>query len=1157
VTHDGSILTFTPSSGFVGEAQLSYTISDGNGGLSTASVSVLISGVIAQAPVITAPINVEVNATGYYTKVDLGVATAINSQGQSLPISLVGGQPQFRPGNHLAYWQTTDAVSGLTSIASQGVVVHPLVSLSKSQPVIEGNTAVVKVLLNGEAPSYPVIVSINVSGTANSSDFDGIPNQVQITSGTQASIEINILQDELAEGNETLILSLDSNNNGMKVIHTLTITEQNVAPKIALSSAQNGQTRQVITAEGGLVSITATLNDINDDVVNTDWQYDASLAMNENSDTAITLDPSELSPGMYSITLTATDEGEGQLSDTQTLYLEVLAELIILTDIDSDGDMIPDSEEGYSDSDNDGIPDFLDAIAECNVMPQQVAVQSGFLIQGESGACLRKGNTLSGGETGGVQLTDVDLDVSIGRDSEALNVGGIFDFIINGLSEKGEQSQIVLPQRQPIPAGAVYRKYSDAAAGWLVFVEDANNQLHSTAGEKGFCPLPGSAQWTPGITAGHWCVQLTLNDGGPNDNDGIANGTIVDPGGVAVLITNNSLPEANTDIARVKRNGSVTIDVLANDTDGDGDMLSLGGVNATFGSVTITADQHLAYQSKADFVGVDSITYTLSDGNGGSASSTVSVTVYVNDAPLAVNDSANTDDRSAIVLDVVSNDSDADGDLLSLISASVDFGVVVINDDNTLTYKPSEGFSGTATVSYTIDDGQGEQATAEVAVLVEAYETVTVKNKAKGGSMGLMLLGLAGLVWLRLHRYRQLASGGLANAIALILCMSLVACSSPDDDEPVVVAVEDVAPSSEMTTTTQAAVDTASLTPLPKDDKAQTTTSSPLLAKNVPLNTYEVVSPTLTPPKVNEDDRTVLEVVEPVTESVAAKVAKPVTDSEAASVTEPVLVDTRLATIASNEVLLIEASDEPATDTTEITDIIDITDSRSEDKIFVDAESVPEETVAATAIGFTETDDIIDTHSSNTPVISHSSSDVSADIHWFITGSVGQSKVVEPLLLPANSAVEDISIDRKGTSYIIGGGISYKDLSVTLSYTNLGKAGAEITGDTLNRASFEQSLLATVPNLVDGLSVETQYAFWSNERLTAAVGLGLLAWKLDYSSQLQGSVIRANEQGVDVFYQANLSYQLSDEMCVSLKAARYQLSLNEVNNLSLGLRYSF
>jgi hypothetical protein len=769
VTHDGSILTFTPSSGFVGEAQLSYTITDGNGDFSTARVAVVITGVIGETPEVTAPVDVEVNATGLYTSVDLGVATAVNSQGQPVPISLVGGQPRFRPGNHVAYWQATDTVSGLTSIASQGVVVHPLVSLSKSQTVIEGKTAVVKVLLNGEAPSYPVIVSINVSGTANSSDYQGLAREVVITSGTQASIEINILQDELADGHETLILSLDSNNNGMKVIHTLTITEQNVAPKITLSSAQNGETRQVFTAAGGLVSITATLNDINGDIVSTNWQYDASLAMNENSDTAITLDPSELSPGMYSITLTATDDGEGQLSDDQTLYLEILAELVILTDIDSDGDMIPDSEEGFGDSDHDGIPDFLDAIAECNVIPQQVAEQNIFLVEVEPGVCLRKGKTLAGGETGGVQLTDNDLAASIGSDNEARNIGGFFDFIASGLPEKGQQTQVVLPQRQPIPAGAVYRKYSDTI-GWSVFVEDANNQLQTAPGELGYCPPPASTQWTPRLTAGHWCVQLTLNDGGPNDNDGIANGTIVDPGGVAVLITNNNLPEANTDIARVKRNGSVTIDVLANDTDGDNDILSLGVVNATFGSVTITADQHLAYQSKIDFVGVDSITYTLSDGNGGSASSTVSVTVYVNEAPLAVNDSANTDDRTAIVLDVVSNDSDADGDLLSLISASVDFGVVVINDDNTLTYKPSESFSGTATVSYTIDDGQGEQATAEVTVLVEAYETVTVKSEAKGGSMGVMLLGLAGLVALRLRRYRQQANGALANAINLILC---------------------------------------------------------------------------------------------------------------------------------------------------------------------------------------------------------------------------------------------------------------------------------------------------------------------------------------------------------------------------------------------------
>jgi hypothetical protein len=89
------------------------------------------------------------------------------------------------------------------------------------------------------------------------------------------------------------------------------------------------------------------------------------------------------------------------------------------------------------------------------------------------------------------------------------------------------------------------------------------------------------------------------------------------------------------------------------------------------------------------------------------------------------------------------------------------------------------------------------------------------------------------------------------------------------------------------------------------------------------------------------------------------------------------------------------------------------------------------------------------------------------------------------------------------------------------------------------------------------VSVETQYTLWSNDRVTAAVGVGLLAWSLDDNSQLQSGTIRDEEQGVDVFYQANLAYELNERMHVTLKVARYQLALNKVNNVSVGLQYHF
>jgi len=645
---------------------------------------------------------------------------------------------------------------GLTTVASQQVIVHPLISFGKNQVMVEGKMGAIDVILNGKAPSYPVIVTITLSGSADESDYDIQTQELTIESGTRASLMIDIVQDNIIEGNETIIVSLNEGNTGNNADHVITIVETNVAPSITLNSLQNAQVRQLITPGDGLVTVQANVVDINDDNVSTLWLYDGALNIKEIDKYTILLDPSELDAGLYPISVKATDDGDGQLSTTQTLYLEVQNILAELTDADSDGDLIPDNEEGYGDSDQDGIPDYQDAIAECNVMPQQVLTQDAFLVEGEQGVCLRKGNTLAAGETGGVQLTDNDLENSIGMDEGFSVVGGIIDYIATGLPQAGQNYRIVLPQIQPIPAGALYRKYSERF-GWGVYFEDAKNQLHSAPGESGYCPSSVSDHWSAGLTAGHWCVRLTIEDGGLNDNDGMANGTIVDPGGVSVVLTDNTKPVAQGDTARVKRNASIVIDVLANDVYADGDILSVGVATATYGDVTITADNQLSYQSKADFIGQDTLVYTLSDGNGGSDSGTVSITVYVNEVPIALGDSANTKESIAITIDVLGNDSDVDGDSLTVVSATVDKGSVLINDDTTLTYTPNNGFSGLATISYTIDDGQGGQASAQVAVDVEAYERVTVTNQSKGGSIGLMIFALTGLVLYRFGRPRKVS----------------------------------------------------------------------------------------------------------------------------------------------------------------------------------------------------------------------------------------------------------------------------------------------------------------------------------------------------------------------------------------------------------------
>lgn len=738
ITLDG--LTFTAPEAYVGPVALRYTISDDNKGRSTAKVNVLIDGAESDnQPVITLPDDVEVNATGLFTRVKLGFAKAVDRNGKALPVSLVNQSLFFAPGNYLAYWQAVDS-EGNKAIKAQKVKVHPLISLSKDQIVGEGNEVIVTVHLNGVAPDYPLSIPYTVSGSASSSDHDLVSGVVEVTSGQEAQITFRTVEDGEVEGNEDVLISLDpSLNLGSKNQTQVLITEANIAPKVSLEVTQAGERQLIVAQNGGDVRIDAHISDANmQDSLTSVWESGALDLQSDNQ--GMFFSPAAVLPGIYPVSLTVTDDGSPALSTTEKVYLVVRPTLPVLTGADTDGDLIPDDQEGFGDADRDGIPDYLDAISDCNVIPESELQPVYFLAEGQAGVCLRLGNTALIEGLSGIQLQSNQ----VATDSIAANVGGIFDFIATGLPQQGQSYSLVLPQRSPIPANAVYRKYQ-AQHGWKDFVMDARNSIASSEGERGFCPPPGDSRWTPGLTEGHWCVQLTIEDGGPNDDDGVANRTIVDPGGVAVVLNGNHLPVANPDSVSLSWNQSIDVDVLANDTDSDGDTLTVTQVVSEFGTVAILANQHVSYTAATDFVGTDVLIYSITDGKGGTASSELTVIVSGNVAPIAVNDSATTDDRTSLLIDVLSNDSDPDGNSLTLISATAQQGVVSV-ESNKLRYIPKTGFDGVDTVSYRISDGFGGEATGQVFVTVKAYQDVVIDNKSGGGSvsLGALILLLAG-----------------------------------------------------------------------------------------------------------------------------------------------------------------------------------------------------------------------------------------------------------------------------------------------------------------------------------------------------------------------------------------------------------------------------
>ncbi|QUJ66489.1 tandem-95 repeat protein [Photobacterium sp. GJ3] len=735
---NGQVLLTTDQQGVIA---LKYGASDGEGDIQIGQVKVMIESSHSQPPVIQPPADVTVMATGLMTRVNLGVAKATDSQGKALPVSLVDQAPFFRPGQHTVYWRAVDA-AGRESQASQQVTVHPLVSIDKDSVTTEGVTEQVRVYLNGPAPVYPVSLPYTVSGTSDGSDHTLVDGEVMIQQGTVGVLTFDILSDGLAEAPETLEITLSPTLNlGSQSSSVLQIVEGNVAPSVDLSVVQDGESRHLIENSGGQVNVTVSVRDVNTgDSHGYQWEAsDHAMADLSPDDERFTFDPALLSPGMYALTVTVTDTGAPAMSVKQRVYLEVSAVLTPLDGSDTDGDLLPDDREGYTDGDTDGIPDYLDAIADCNVIQEQAIVSERYLLEGDPGVCLRKGVTIAGNTLGGAQL----LTGEIPADTEVTNIGGLFDFIAQGLPVAGQQYQVVLPQRLPIPAHAVYRKYT-TDQGWVDFVTDANNRIASAPGEAGYCPPPGDSQWQAGLQEGDWCVQLTIEDGGVNDDDGEVNGSVMDPGGVGVPAGPNQLPNAVNDHQLLNRNGDILLDVLANDTDADQDPLTLMASSVDFGVVGLMSNQ-VHFTAPDGFFGDATINYSISDGQGGTASAQAKVTVLDSDYPVAVDDTATTNDRTEVVIAVLGNDSDPDGDQLSVLSAVANRGTVRVNSDQTLTFTPEAGFEGESMMTYRIQDATGLEARAQVRVTTTLSEDNVVKNRGAGSLSVLWLCVLAGL----------------------------------------------------------------------------------------------------------------------------------------------------------------------------------------------------------------------------------------------------------------------------------------------------------------------------------------------------------------------------------------------------------------------------
>ncbi|EHH1250156.1 tandem-95 repeat protein, partial [Vibrio parahaemolyticus] len=181
----------------------------------------------------------------------------------------------------------------------------------------------------------------------------------------------------------------------------------------------------------------------------------------------------------------------------------------------------------------------------------------------------------------------------------------------------------------------------------------------------------------------------------------------------------NDAPNAESDVITTEEDTAVTIDVLVNDSDVEGDALSIQSASVPKEQGTVeVVDGKLVFTPAENFNGEATITYIVTDGDlTDEAKVTVTVTP-VNDSPVAVDDTVSTQEDTVVTIDALPNDTDADGDKLSIESAFVpkDQGTVEVVDGK-LVFTPAENFNGDAEITYAVTDGQ---------LTDEAKVTVTV-----------------------------------------------------------------------------------------------------------------------------------------------------------------------------------------------------------------------------------------------------------------------------------------------------------------------------------------------------------------------------------------------------------------------------------------------
>jgi large repetitive protein len=675
----GTNVSFIPSTNFLGTATIGYTIIDGIGGTNSSLITINVTNL---AP----------------TAFGQSLSTTENT---ALPITLTGSDPA---GHTLTFSIVSNAIGGtLTGLnTNTGAVTY-----TPTNNFTGTDTFVFRVY-NGYNFSSNATVTIAVTPVADlvvaqSGPTSGVAGSnliftVAVTNLGPAGATNVVVTNQIDPGYTFVSASAAGSTNGNhQVIWTIPVLPANGLTNLTVT---------LFAVEGGTytnlaygTNATLDLNVTNNNGSLTNAQVVTTISALDDVAVFKTGDTNVLATGVVHYAITATNAGPST------------AQSVVVQDQLPAGTTLQTASGSYAVSNNiviwaaANLPGGTATNFTLTLLPPVTGTLTNLALS-TSPTPDSNTNNNNGTSSNSIVTTVVTpvADLAVGKSGVAAGViNSNFSYTIS-VTNLGPSTAANFAVTDSLPVGLVF-----VSAIPSTTTNAANQVIWSNLGT-----LASNAVTNLTLTVQATSRTVFTNIatvGGPTLDPNPTNSTSPP---VSTSITNRP-PVAVDDFASTARNVAVTIPVLANDSDPDGDALTIISTSGTNGIFNISGT-NIVYTPTNAVPGTNVFTYTIIDGFGGTNSALVTVAV-TNRPPVATNDVvAGTNNFAQVIFPLV-NDTDPDGDALTITSAVSTNGIVTINAGSTnLTFIPTN--SPVATITYTISDGFGGTSTATITVNV-------------------------------------------------------------------------------------------------------------------------------------------------------------------------------------------------------------------------------------------------------------------------------------------------------------------------------------------------------------------------------------------------------------------------------------------------------